>query len=208
MPETIFWDVDTQYDFIMPDGKLCIREAEKILPNLERLTACARQRNIPIFGSVDFHNPDDPEISDSPDFQDTFPPHCLKDTPGQRKVAETHPVNPLWIDGGAEDTAELGERVRSHTGEVIFRKQRFDVFTNRNVEPVLNAVRPGRIVLYGVALDVCNAYAIDGFLERNTAPVQLVLDATQAIFPERGETLVEGWRARGVTVVLTDEITG
>ncbi len=208
MRETIFWDVDTQYDFIMPDGKLYIQAAEKILPNLERLTACARTRNIPIFGSVDYHNPDDPEISDSPDFQDTFPPHCLKDTPGQRKVAETRPVNPLWIDGDVEDPSALGERVRNHAGEVIFRKQRFDVFTNRNVEPVLDAVRPGRIVLYGVALDVCNAYAIDGFLERNTAPVQLVLDATQAIFPERGETLVEDWKARGVTVVSTDEISG
>ena len=208
MAETIFWDVDTQYDFIMPDGKLYIREAEKILSNLERLTACARQRNIPIFGSVDYHNPDDAEISDSPDFRNTFPPHCLKDTPGQRKVTETRPLNPLWIDSGAEDAAFLGERVRNHTGEIIFRKQRFDVFTNRNVEPVLNAVGPRRIVLYGVALDVCNAYAIDGFLKRNTAPVQLVLDATQAIFPERGETLVEGWKARGVTVVSTDEITG
>ena len=208
MADTIFWDVDTQYDFIMPDGKLYIRDAEKILPNLKRLTACARQRQIPIFGSVDYHNPDDPEISDSPDFQNTFPPHCLKDTPGQQKVTETHPVNPLWIDANAEDDAVLGERVRRHTGEVIFRKQRFDVFTNRNVEPVLNAVRPRRIVLYGVALDVCNAYAIDGFLERNTASVQLVLDATQAIFPERGETLVQGWKTRGVTIVSTDEIAG
>ena len=208
MHDTIFWDVDTQYDFIMPDGKLYIQAAEKILPNLERLTACARERNIPIFGSVDYHNPDDPEISETPDFQDTFPPHCLKGTPGQQKVTQTRPVNPLWIDSGAEDTSALGERVRNHTGEVIFRKQRFDVFTNRNVEPVLDAVRPRRIVLYGVALDVCNAYAIDGFLERNTAPVQLVLDATQAIFPDRGEALVEGWKARGVTVVSTGEITG
>ena len=207
MHETIFWDVDTQYDFIMPDGKLYIQAAEKILPNLERLTACARERNIPIFGSVDYHNPDDPEISETPDFRDTFPPHCLKGTPGQQKVPETRTANPLWIDGDAVDASALGERVRNHTGEIIFRKQRFDVFTNRNVEPVLDAVRPGRIVLYGVALDVCNAYAIDGFLERNTAPVQLVLDATQAIVPERGETLVEDWKARGVTVVSTGEIT-
>lgn len=207
MHETIFWDVDTQYDFIMPDGKLYIQSAEKILSNLERLTACARERGIPIFGSVDWHNPDDPEISETPDFRDTFPPHCLKGTPGQQKVPETRAANPLWIDGEAEDPAILGERVRDHKGEVVFRKQRFDVFTNRNVEPVLDAVRPGRIVLYGVALDVCNAYAIDGFLKRNTAPVQLVLDATQAIVPERGATLVEAWKARGVTVVSTDEIT-
>ena len=207
MPETIFWDVDTQYDFIMPDGKLYIREAEKILPNLERLTACARQRNIPVFGSVDYHNPGDPEISDSPDLHETFPPHCLKGTPGQQKVPETRPANPMWIDGDPEDPVALAQRIRSHTGEVMFRKQRFDVFTNRNVDPVLDVVRPGRIVLYGVALDVCNAHAINGFLERNTAPIQLVLDATQAISPEHGDALVACWKDLGVTVVSTDDVT-
>ncbi len=208
MSGTIFWDVDTQYDFIMPDGKLYITDAENILPNLERLTACARQQGIPIFGSVDFHNPDDPEISDDPDFQDTFPPHCLKGTPGQEKVPETRPENPLWIDSDSEDADVLNHRMRNHAGEVIFRKQRFDVFTNPNVDPVLNAVRPGRIVLYGVALDVCNAHAVNGFLERNTAPIRLVTDATQAIVPQRGEELVNRWKTRGVEVVTTDEIVG
>ncbi len=207
MHDTIFWDVDTQYDFIMPGGKLYIQEAEKILPNLARLTANARQRGVPIFGSVDYHNPEDPEISEAPDFLNTFPPHCLKGTPGQLKVPETRPVNPLWIDGDAEDPMALSQRIRDHTGEVIFRKQRFDVFTNRNVEPVLDMIRPDRIVLYGVALDVCNAHAINGFLERNTAAIELVLDAAQAISTERGEALVDGWKTRGVAVVSADEIT-
>ncbi len=208
MPGPIFWDVDTQYDFIMPNGKLYITNAEKVLPNLERLTACARQRGIPIFGSVDFHNPDDPEISDNPDFQDTFPPHCLKGDPGQEKVPQTRPENPLWIDSDPQDADALNNRVRNHAGEVIFRKQWFDVFTNPNVDPVLKAVCPDRIVLYGVALDVCNAHAINGFLQRYTAPIHLVLDATQAIVPQRGEELVTEWKSRGVEVLSTDETIG
>ncbi len=204
MPGVIFWDVDTQYDFIMPDGKLYVTASEKRLPNLKKLTDHARQRGIPIFGSVDNHQITDPEISDKPDFLETFPPHCIAGTSGQKKVPETQPQNPLWIDPDAQ--GDLIREVQKHRGEIIFRKQRFDVFTNPNVEPVLNAIKPDRIVLYGVALDVCNAYAIHGFLKRDTAPIYLVLDATQAIDPERGDRMVAEWQQQGVEIVSTDEI--
>lgn len=204
MPRVIFWDVDTQYDFIMPAGDLYVTGAEAILPNLQRLTRHAQQRGIPIFGSVDNHRLDDPEISDRPDFQNTFPPHCIAGTSGQQKVPETRPRNPLWIDPDAP--ADLIAQVQNHRGEILFRKQRFDVFTNPHVDPVLNAIAPDRIVLYGVALDVCNAHAINGFLKRDTAPIQLVRDATQAIIPERGDLMVAEWQQRGVEVVSTDHI--
>ncbi len=207
MPGTIFWDVDTQYDFIQPTGKLYVSGAEKLLPNLARLTSFAREKQIPIFGSVDNHNSDDPEISDSPDFKETFPPHCLQNTPGQEKVPETGAKNPLWIDPGLDSSNAL-ELLDHHTGEIYFRKQRFDVFTNPHVVPVLNRVQPDLIVLYGVALDVCNAYAIDGLLSRYTTPIQLVLDATQAILPDRGNALVKAWKTQGVTVVQTNDIVG
>ena len=119
-------------------------------------------------------------------------------------MPETRPQNPLWIDPDAP--ADLIAQVQNHRGEILFRKQRFDVFTNPHVDPVLNAINPDRIVLYGVALDVCNAHAINGFLKRDTAPIQLVRDATQAIIPERGDLMVAEWQQRGVEVVSTDHI--
>ena len=205
MPGTIFWDVDTQYDFIQPDGKLYVTGAEKLLPNLASLTSFALEKQIPIFGSVDNHRSGDPEISDSPDFEETFPPHCLRNTPGQEKVPETGAKNPLWIDPEL-DSSNVLELLDNHTGQIYFRKQRFDVFTNPHVVPVLNKVQPDLIVLYGVALDVCNAYAIDGLLSRYATPIQVVLDATQAILPDRGNALVEAWKEQGVTVVQTNDI--
>jgi len=40
----LFWDVDTQLDFMMPGGSLYIAGAEKIIPNLRELTAWAGSR--------------------------------------------------------------------------------------------------------------------------------------------------------------------
>ncbi len=204
--KTIFWDVDTQYDFMMPDGRLYVPEAEQIIPNLEKLTHYAREKQIPIFGSVDYHNPDDPEISENPDFRETFPPHCLKGDPGQEKIAATRPLNPLWIDSTPMDTRQLQQLLKNHQGEVIFRKQRFDVFSNPNVIPALEIVQPERIVVYGVALDVCDKFAIEGFLKLKKYTIWLVEDATKPIYKEEGERLLTDWSKKGVHIVKTADI--
>ena len=206
MSKTIFWDVDTQVDFILPYGKLYITGAEKILPNLDRLTRHARNHGFPIFGSVDNHNPNDVELSDNPDFQDTFPPHCLQGTTGQKKVPETRAQNPLWVDFEPAAPEQLTQKIQNHSGEILFHKRYFDVFSNPNVDPILNIVKPKQIVIYGVALDVCNAFAIEGFLKRKTAPLALVLDASQPILKKRGERLVKKWKTLGVGIVTTDKI--
>ena len=38
MARVLFWDVDTQYDFMRADGKLYVPDAERLIPNLKRLT--------------------------------------------------------------------------------------------------------------------------------------------------------------------------
>ena len=47
----LFWDVDTQFDFMYPDGKLYVPGAETIIPNLQCLTSFAAQHQIPIVAS-------------------------------------------------------------------------------------------------------------------------------------------------------------
>ncbi len=93
-----------------------------------------------------------------------------------------------------------------HRGEIIFRKQRFDVFSNPNVIPVLNIVQPERIVVYGVALDVCDKYAVEGFLKLGKYDIWLVEDATKPIYPEAAEKLLEEWSKKGVRIVKTADI--
>ena len=208
MAELIFWDVDTQYDFMMPDGKLYVPGAEKIIPRLKALTEFARTQNIPIWGSVDYHNPNDPEISHQPNFRETFPPHCLKGTPGQEKIPATRPLNPLWIDSRPVKREVLLQRLQKHNGEVFFRKQHFDVFSNPNVIPALEFVQPREVMVYGVALDVCDAYAVEGFLKMGKFKVTLIQDATRPIDAERGQNLLKEWRQKGVRIVNTEEVFG
>jgi nicotinamidase/pyrazinamidase len=196
MPGTIFWDVDTQYDFMFSDGKLYVPGAEEILPQLARLTRHARRAGLRIIGSVDHHALTDPELSEQPDFAETYPPHCLADTPGAAKVDATRALDPMWIDGTTIDPAAAVV----HPGEIIFRKQRFDVFTNPNAERIVAALAPDWVVVYGVAQDVCNKFAIEGLLQRGFR-VAAVRDAMRPIDAEAGARLLEEWARRGVRIV-------
>ena len=62
----IFWDVDTQADFMLPSGKLYVPGAEKLIPNIKRLTDAARQGRVLIVGDVDAHTSDDLEFERFP----------------------------------------------------------------------------------------------------------------------------------------------
>ncbi len=151
MARVVFWDVDTQYDFMRADGKLYVPDAEHIIPNLKRLTDYAHGHGIRIIASADDHVPGHKELSAQPNFKDTFPDHCMRGTPGQQKIPETALRSPLVIEPDRQDPAPLAERVRRHQGDILFNKHWFDVFTNPNVLPVVDALDPQDIVLYGVA---------------------------------------------------------
>lgn len=207
MSGLIFWDVDTQHDFMKADGKLYVPDAETIIPNLRRLTEHAHRRGIRIVASADDHVLGHRELSDKPDWTETFPPHCMRDTPGQLKIPETTLRDPLVLEPEPLDPMALRGLVQGHSGDILFHKHWFDVFTNPNVGAVLDILAPERVVLYGVATDVCDKYAIEGLLARRPGlKLTAVTDAMKAIRPEAGERLLEEWRGRGVRLAKTAQV--
>ncbi len=207
MARVIFWDVDTQSDFMKPDGKLYVPDAAHIIPNLKRLSDYAHGHGIRVIASADDHVTEHAEISEHPDWQSTFPPHCLRGTPGQRKIPETALRDPLVIEPASCDPQALGERVRAHRGDILFHKHRFDVFTNENVMTVLEVIDPDDIVLYGVATDVCDKAAVEGLLERRPhTRLFVVTDAVKGIDKDISEQLLKEWGEEGVRLVKTKEV--
>ena len=192
---TIFWDVDTQVDFLHPGGKLYVPGAEKILPNLGRLTCWAKEHNILIVASADAHREGDEEFAQ-------YPPHCLVGTPGQKKVPETLLDTPAVIPNRS---APLPADP-AMTGQVILEKQKFDVFTNPNTEALLERLgRNVEITLYGVVTEICVAAAARGLLGRGYR-LRLVRDAVQHLDESKARALLEEVERGGGRLVTTDEV--
>jgi nicotinamidase/pyrazinamidase len=202
---TIFWDVDTQVDFMLPSGALPVPGAVAILANLSRLTAAARALGITIVHTADDHDPDDPEIADPPDFVDTFPAHCLRGTLGAERMAETA-AGPDAADI-PPDGAGIDLKAVAAAPEVVLRKNRFDAFSNPAAAPLLRALAPDRIVVFGVALEVCDRYAVEGMLALDPRfEIVVVEDAVAALDPAKGAELLDNWRRRGVRVISTRQV--
>ena len=192
----LFWDVDTQADFIYPEGKLYVPGAEMIVPNLKQLTAGAAAHATLIVSSACAHHPDDPEFTQ-------YPPHCLAGTPGQRKIPETLLSNALTVPNRP---VELPQNL-SRYQQIILEKQQLDVFSNPNTELLLQRIgRDRRVVLYGVVTEICVAYAARGLLHRGY-PVSVVTDAIRHLEESKSQIFLEELTRSGATLVATTEVS-
>lgn len=200
----ILWDVDTQVDFMLPDGKLYVPGAEETIPVMARLVQAAREAGVVHIASADDHELTDPEISDDPDFRNTYPPHCLRGTKGAQKIPETEQEDPLPFGllpfpPGVMPTLIEGRR------EILLLKKNYSVFTNPNTDAVIEVLDPDEIVVFGVATDVCNDAAIRGFLQRGHTAV-FVEDAARGLDAERTARVTAAWREAGVNFETADEV--
>jgi nicotinamidase/pyrazinamidase len=195
----ILWDVDTQVDFMLPDGKLYVPGAEETAPAMKRLVEAVRAKGLVHVASADDHELTDDEISDEPDFAQTYPPHCLRGTKGARKIPETEQDDPVPITLTSFPERYLQGR------EFLLLKKSFDVFTNPNTDRLLERLDPDAIVLFGVATDVCDDAAIRGFLERGRK-VRFVEDAARGLDESRVAACTAAWRGAGVEFTTVDEV--
>lgn len=190
----VFLDVDTQRDFIDPEGALPVPGASEIRANLATLTQHARTHGIPVIATACAHTEDDPD-------PEPFPPHCLVGTEGQGRVTETEWVNTHVI--------EAGERLRDGAlpAHLTVHKRAYDVFTHADFDRIVKLYNENSplFVVYGVATDYCVKAAVEGLLLRGCR-VAIVVDAIRAIDERAEASLLTEWARAGCLLTRTSEI--
>jgi nicotinamidase/pyrazinamidase len=184
--KTIFFDIDTQIDFVYPAGSLYVPGAEHILPVIGELN-----RRAPlVISTMDAHSEDDPEFQ-------LYPPHCVVGTTGQHKPAVTL----------LEPRATIPVDSTSGPRQLILEKQKFDCFSNPNLDPLLGQLDADRYVVYGVVTEICVRCAAFGLLERGKAVV-IVRDAVKALDEQKASEMFREFTARGGRLTTSAEVLG
>jgi len=178
---TVFFDVDTQIDFMFPAGALYVPGAEKILPVVAELN-----RRAPLLVStMDAHLEDDPEFR-------IYPHHCVVGTTGQQKPAST-----LREKRGVIPTAGDAQ-------QFIVEKQTLDCFTNPHLIPLLERLNADRYVVYGVVTEICVRHAAFGLLKLGR-PVEIVTDGIMALSAENAREMLDEFQAAGGKLITARE---
>ncbi len=177
---TVFFDVDTQIDFMYPAGALYVPGAETILHNIAALNRYAASHGIPVISTVDAHTENDPEFK-------IWPHHCVVGTTGQQKCAIT------LLDKSAR--------------QIIVEKQTIDVFSNPTLPGILKELTADRFVVYGVVTEICVRTSVEGLLKTG-ARVEVVTDAIRSLTDEAGAKALAQFTAAGCTLITVSTITG
>lgn len=201
---TIIVDVDTQRDFMLPEGSLFVPAEAQVRMAIARVLQQAQRDGVPVVGSVDSH------AHDAWEFQANggpFAPHCIKGTPGWLRVFHDIPrrtrfVPMQHVDGVVrnvvgEDHRGAGNReldadalaAEAVAGVgVYFEKEVYSLFANPAAGPVIDALAAAMGGVEGTTFDVLGyctgGYCVDaaamGLRERGYR-VRVLAFATAAI---------------------------
>jgi nicotinamidase/pyrazinamidase len=191
----IFWEVDVQRDFMLPGGNLYVPGAEKLLPNIRRLTDPARQGKVFLVSHGCFHTPNDPEFK-------TFPPHCVKGTAGAELVPEALTGKVARVPNDA--SATLPEDLSQYQ-QILLEKQTLNIFESRHADELVRRLgNHAEFVVFGVVTEYCVSFAAKGLLERGRR-VAVVQDAIETLKRDDGECTMAELKRLGARLTTTDD---
>jgi nicotinamidase-related amidase len=159
--------VDLQRDFL-PGGPLAVRDADTLVPVVNRLVELFTRRSLPVIASRDWHPPDHCSFAEN---GGEWPVHCVADTPG----------------------ADFAEGLRLPDDALIISKgttkerDAYSAFERTGLVSQLRKIHIRRVFVCGVATDVCvQATARDALA--NDFNVMLLTDAVRGVDRTSGDS--------------------
>ncbi len=222
----IGWVVDAQEDFLRPDGRLYVVDrtdpadpgAEAVIQPLSETVRWMREHCALTVYTADWHGMEDDEIdAEAPNFESTFPPHCMGRSvdpalaAGAEIIAEVRPGDPLVLspDASDDDARRLAKLAVERGAPILIQKVRFCVFSGNPASGALLAELAGllggdlEVIVAGVARDVCVKFAVEGLVDRGFVPT-VVRDAVWGLGLEDAEAAFARWSERGRVIDVAD----
>jgi nicotinamidase-related amidase len=125
--DTVVMVIDMQNDFAHPKGRLFVPDSRRTIDSIARLLRRARELEIPIIYTQDWHMRDDPEF----------------------RIWGEHALAGSW-------GAEIIEELKPSENDIIIRKPRYDAFYGTDLEYILTRIlKRDNIIITGTVANIC-----------------------------------------------------
>jgi nicotinamidase/pyrazinamidase len=186
---TLFFDIDTQLDFLSPAGALYVKGSNRIISAIARMNRHAAAHGIPVVSTVDAHTENDPEFK-------SWPHHCVAGTLGQRKLDATLLDRRVVVPNAPADLVLEG------ADQIVVEKQTVNAWEAPNFRRVVESLNADRFVVYGVVTEICVLHAARGLLKYGKSLV-IVTDAVKELSEDACAATLRELTAAGATTAVT-----
>ncbi len=190
-------DINTQRDFFLADGTVCIRNHRRVLAHVRRMMAWARAKDIPIISTC--------EVYPDSNGRNGEAQYCIDGTPGQLKISYTLLGNRISFP--ADGSTDLPRDMLRRYQQVILHKRCVDPFDEPRIDRLLSEVCAAEFILMGACAEGAVKAACLGLLQRNKK-VSIVIDAVGYHDNREAKMAFRKMEAKGAKLIETRRLAG
>ena len=190
-------DINTQRDFFLADGTICIRNHRRVLAHVRRLMAWARMKDISIISTCEVYPDNNGHNGDLR--------YCIDGTPGQLKIGYT--LMKKRISLPADGSTDLPRDMLRRYQQVILHKRCVDPFDEPRIDRLLSEVCAAEFILVGACAEGAVKAAALGLLQRNKK-VSVVVDAVGYHDSSEAKMAFRKMEAKGARLIETRRLAG
>ena len=192
----ILIDIDTQKDFLLAQGKACIRNHRRVLSHISRMMAWARSQHVPIISTAEVY-PDNNGESDIG--------YCIDGTDGQKKICYT--LFKDRISFAADGNTDLPRDMLRQHRQIILHQRCVDPFNEPRSDRLLSEVRAKEFILVGASLEGAVKMTALGLLQRGKK-VTIIIDAVGTHNNKDAKLALRKMETKGAKLVETKKLAG
>ena len=189
-------DVDTQKDFLLPDGRACIKNQSEVLTNIRQVMTWARRQKVPVISTAEVF-PNDNGYNKIR--------YCLDGTKGQKKVSCTLLRNRISFP--ADNKNALPADILLAYRQVILHKRCIDPFNEPRIERLFSEIEADDFILIGVGTEDAVRATAMGLIHRGKR-VRIIVDALGSHNRKEARLALRKMQAKGAKLIKTKDVAG
>jgi nicotinamidase-related amidase len=190
-------DVDTQKDFFLANGSVCVRNHRRILANIRRLIAWARLYSVHIISTA--------QINRNGNGHPDKTSWCIEGTDGIRKIHYTLVNRHKSFE--ADGYTDFSKDVLKENDQLILFKRCTDPFKEPRAERILTELKADEFIIIGATVENAVKATVLGLLQRGKK-VSVVVDAIGSHDKNAAEIAIRQMQAKGARLIETRSLAG